>query len=97
MEIMRIGLDLAKNVFEVFGVDQKEQPVLRKTLKRSQVIDFFARIGPCTVAFEASRTPPSSVPPRKTPPALISLVAVERRICSSAAIGSRAANSVHHG
>tara|TARA_B100000446_G_C10548626_1_gene339385 strand:- start:1530 stop:2624 length:1095 start_codon:yes stop_codon:yes gene_type:complete len=53
MEIMRIGLDLAKNVFEVFGVDEKEKPVLRKTLKRSQVMNFFARIEPCTVAFES--------------------------------------------
>ncbi len=39
MEIMRIGLDLAKNVFEVYGVDEQEQPALRKTLKRSQVMN----------------------------------------------------------
>lgn len=51
--IMRIGLDLAKNVFEVFGVDEKKQPVLRRTLKRNQVLSFFAQIGPCTVAFES--------------------------------------------
>ena len=53
MEIMRIALDLAKNVFEVFGVDQKEQSVLCKTLKRNQVMSFFARIDPCLVAFES--------------------------------------------
>jgi transposase len=32
---MRTGLDLAKNIFEVYGVDEHEQPALRKTLKRS--------------------------------------------------------------
>jgi len=36
MEIMRIGVDLAKNVFQVHGVDHREQPVWRRSLKRSQ-------------------------------------------------------------
>ncbi len=53
MEIMRIGLDLAKNVFEVFGVDEKEQPTLSKSLKRSQLVRFFTQIPPCIVAFES--------------------------------------------
>lgn len=53
MEIMRIGLDLAKNVFEVYGVDEHEQPALRKTLKRSQVMKFFAQLNPCIVGIES--------------------------------------------
>ena len=53
MEIMRIGLDLAKNVFEVYGVDEQEQRALSKTLKRSQVMKFFARLHPCVVGIES--------------------------------------------
>lgn len=53
MEIMRIGLDLAKNVFEVYGVDEQEQPALRKTLKRSQLMKFFAQLNPCIVSIES--------------------------------------------
>lgn len=53
MEIMRIGLDLAKSVFEVFGVDEQEQQVLRKTLKRNQVMEFFALLHPCIVGIES--------------------------------------------
>ena len=53
MEIMRIGLDLAKNVFEVYGVDEQERPALRKTLKRSQVMKFFAQLNLCIVGIES--------------------------------------------
>ncbi|WP_156826363.1 hypothetical protein [Marinobacterium rhizophilum] len=52
MEIMRIGLDLTKSVFEVFGVDEQEQQVLCKTLKRNQVMEFFALLHPCIVGIE---------------------------------------------
>ena len=41
MEIVRIGLDLAKNVFEVCGVDMRDAVVLRKTLRRDAVPQFF--------------------------------------------------------
>ncbi len=37
MEIVRIGLDLAKNVFEVHGVDAHDKAILRKTLRRGAV------------------------------------------------------------
>lgn len=50
---MRTGLDLAKNIFEVYGVDEHEQPALRKTLKRSQVMKFFAQLNPCIVGIES--------------------------------------------
>ena len=53
MQITTIGLDLAKNVFQVHGVDGQGQAVLRKQLRRSQVVEFFAKVSPCTVAMEA--------------------------------------------
>ena len=53
MEIVRIGLDLAKNVFEVHGVDAEEKAVLRKTLLRDAVPQFFAVLPPCIVGMEA--------------------------------------------
>ena len=53
MEIKRIGLDLAKNVFEVHGVDADERVVLRKTLRRGKVLEFFAQLPACVVGMEA--------------------------------------------
>lgn len=54
MQIVRIGLDLAKYVFEVHGVDAQEKTVLRKTLRREAVAQFFAELPPCVVGMEAS-------------------------------------------
>jgi len=48
-----IGIDLAKNSFQVHGVDSQGKPVLRKTLKRSQVAPFFANLPACIVGMEA--------------------------------------------
>jgi transposase len=45
MKITTIGLDLAKNVFQVHGVDEHGKAVLRKTLKRAQVLAFQERTG----------------------------------------------------
>lgn len=53
MNIMRIGLDLAKNIFEVFGVDAQEQAVQHKTLKRNKVLEFFCQLEPCIVGIES--------------------------------------------
>ncbi|MAU52548.1 transposase [Roseovarius sp. MBR-154] len=53
MEIKRIGLDLAKYVFEVHAVDNDENVVLRKTLRREAVAQFFAELEPCVVGMEA--------------------------------------------
>jgi len=53
MQIVRIGLDLAKYVYEVHGVDAEEQVVLRKTLRRDAVATFFADLPPCLVGMEA--------------------------------------------
>ncbi len=48
-----IGLDLAKNVFQVRGADRTGQPVLRKKLRRGQVLESFAKLPRCVVAMEA--------------------------------------------
>lgn len=53
MEITTIGLDLAKNVFQVHGVNERGKAVLRKQLKRDQVAPFFANLPPCLVGIEA--------------------------------------------
>jgi transposase len=53
MNISRIGLDLAKNVFQVHGIDAQGRVVLNKPLKRAQMAEFFARLPACTVAMEA--------------------------------------------
>src|SRR5689334_25011905 len=54
MQIVRIGLDLAKYVFEVHGVDSLGRAVVRKTLRRDAVAHFFANLPRCLVGMEAS-------------------------------------------
>ena len=51
--ITTIGLDLAKRVFQVHGLEQNGQPVLRKQVRRGQVLKFFAAVSPCVVGMEA--------------------------------------------
>lgn len=53
MTIARVGIDLAKNVFEIHGVDDRDKAVIRKTLRREQINRFFANLPPCLVAMEA--------------------------------------------
>jgi transposase len=48
-----IGLDLAKNVFQVHGIDATGRVVLRRKLRRGEVLDFFAALPPATVGMEA--------------------------------------------
>jgi transposase len=52
-EIIRIGMDTSKSVFQLHGVDAAEQPVLRKRLRRRQVLEFFAKLPPTRVGMEA--------------------------------------------
>ena len=52
-DIIRIGLDTSKNVFQLHGVDSAEQPVLRRQLSRREMIRFFEKSQPTTVALEA--------------------------------------------
>jgi transposase len=52
-EISTIGLDLAKNVFQIHGIDAAGEVVLRRQLRRGAVEKFFAQLSPCTVGIEA--------------------------------------------
>src|SRR5579872_5692272 len=52
-EISTIGLDLAKNVFQIHGVDASGAVVLRRQLRRGAVEKFFAQLPPCLVGMEA--------------------------------------------
>lgn len=56
MEIITIGLDLAKSVFQVHAVDADGKTIVRKTLRRSQVLPFFKITPPCVVGMEACGT-----------------------------------------
>ena len=56
MEISTIGLDLAKSIFQVHGVDAAGNVVVRRALRRSQVLPFFAKLAPCLVGLEACGT-----------------------------------------
>jgi transposase len=56
MHITTIGLDIAKNVFQVHGIDAAEKIVVRKQLRRGQVMKFFASLPPCLVGVEACAT-----------------------------------------
>ena len=52
-EIITVGRDLAKNVFQVHGADGVGRAVLRKKLRRTQVLKFFSQLEPGVVAMEA--------------------------------------------
>lgn len=53
MEIKTIGIDLAKNVFQVHAVDSRGKVVLRKQFHRNQLAIFFANLSPCLIGMEA--------------------------------------------
>jgi len=53
MKITTIGIDLAKMVFQVHGIDQHGKVGLRKGLKRKDVVSFFANLEPCLIGMEA--------------------------------------------
>ena len=52
-KISRIGIDLSKSVFALYGVDENEQCCLKRTLKRGEVLVFFSNLEPCRVAMES--------------------------------------------
>jgi transposase len=56
MEIATIGLDLAKHWFQVHGIDGHGQTVIRRKLRRSEVIAYFESLAPCLVGMEACAT-----------------------------------------
>src|SRR6202140_3130376 len=52
-KIIRIGVDTSKSIFVLDGVNAAEKPVLRKKLRRGQVLDFFAKLEPTKIGLEA--------------------------------------------
>lgn len=55
-KITTIGLDIAKSVFQVHGIDASGEIVVRRQLRRRQLLTFFARLEPCLVGTEACAT-----------------------------------------
>jgi transposase len=55
-EVSTIGLDIAKSVFQIHGVDADGTVVVRKRVSRAKVIEFFAGLSPCLVGIEACPT-----------------------------------------
>ena len=51
--ITTIGLDIAKNVFQVHGIDAEGKAIVRQQLRRSRVLAFFKKLSPCVVGIEA--------------------------------------------
>ncbi len=55
MEITTIGLDLAKHVFQIHGVDEAGRVVVKRRLRRPQIITYFASLPACLIGMEALR------------------------------------------
>ena len=56
MQVITIGLDIAKRVFQAHGVDEGGRAVLRRKLQRAEVLTFFRGQPPCLVGIEACGT-----------------------------------------
>ena len=54
--VTTIGLDIAKSVFQVHGIDAIGKVVIRRQLKRRYVVAFFQKLAPCVVGIEACAT-----------------------------------------
>ena len=55
--VTTIGLDLAKNVFQVHGVDAEGTAVIRQSLTRGRMLKFFTKLLPCLIGIEACASP----------------------------------------
>ena len=56
MQVSTVGLDIAKNVFQVHGVDDRGHPVLRRKVRRDRLLRLFADLRPCLIGVEACAT-----------------------------------------
>jgi transposase len=52
-QIIRIGMDTSKHIFQLHGVDAAERPVLRRKLRRGEMVAFFAKLPPTVIGMEA--------------------------------------------
>ena len=55
-QISTLGVDIAKNVFQVHGINERGEIVVPRQLRRRQVLPFFGRLSPCLVGMEACAT-----------------------------------------
>jgi transposase len=55
-EVITVGLDIAKSVFQVHGVDAEGQVVVQRRLTRAKLVPFFEKLSPCRVGIEACAT-----------------------------------------
>lgn len=53
MNVTTIGLDLAKSVFQVHGIDAHDKTLITRQLRRGKVLEFFANLPACLVGIEA--------------------------------------------
>jgi transposase len=53
MQVTRIGMDIAKQIFDLHGVDRRGKVVLRRTLRRARLLEFLAQLKPCAIGMEA--------------------------------------------
>ncbi len=56
MKVSTVGVDLAKNVFQVHAIDEAGEVIVRKTLRRRRMMPFFGKLEPCLVGMEACGT-----------------------------------------
>lgn len=56
MDIQTLGIDLAKSIFQLHGVDADGTTVLKKKLRRGSLIDFLEKLPPCLIGMEACAT-----------------------------------------
>ena len=52
-QMSRIGMDTSKHIFQLHGVNAAESPVLRKKLRRKEMVTFFENLAPTEIAIEA--------------------------------------------
>jgi transposase len=57
MNLTTLGIDLAKTSFSLVGMDQYGKVILRKTLKRAQLLPFIAQCQPCLIGMEPVAVP----------------------------------------
>ena len=57
-QIIRIGMDTSKHFFQLHGVDTAEQPVLRRKLRRKEMVGFFAKLPPTEIGIHMDASDP---------------------------------------
>jgi transposase len=56
MQVTTVGLDIAKHVFQVHGIGDAGQVLIRRQLRRGELIGYFRRLPPCLIGMEACST-----------------------------------------